>query len=137
MASLLEVEEWAGDWWEPSSIPLTTASLSPTADEAVLRARGVPIEDCASSEPRIAQLDIETLMMTRDPERAEQVVFDEDVSRSTGPRRRKYPGNSRFRRGRPARGDTAIDAERRGDGASEWTGPRRRATDHPPDSASA
>ena len=128
--SLLEVEEWAGDWWEPSSVPLTTASLSPAAAESLLRLRGVPEADCVTSEPRPAQIDIEASMMTRDPERPAQMRFDEDVRRSTGPRKRKYPGNARFRRG----AQSNTDAERRRDDAIEWNGPWRRSTDRqPPD----
>jgi hypothetical protein len=126
--SLLEVEEWAGDWWEPSSIPLTTASLSPAADESILRERGVPEADCVTHEPRPAQLDIEASLLTRDPERPAQMRFDEDVRRSTGPRKRKYPGNARFRRGT----QSTTDAERRRDASGEWNGPWRRSTDRPP-----
>lgn len=131
--TLLEVEEWAGGWWAPSSIPLTIASLSPPADELVLRASGIPESDCLATEPRPAQPDIEALMMTRDPERPVAVRFDEDLRRNTGVRRRKYPGNARFRRGAP----TQTDAERRLEGTAEWDGPWRRATDRPPPDPSA
>jgi len=131
--SLLEVEEWAGEWWEPSSIPLTIASRSPTAEASVLRARGVPEADCVTSEPRPAQLDIEASMRTGDPERPAQMRFDEDVRRGTGSRKRKYPGNARFRRGT----QSTAEAERRRDAMVEWNGPWRRATDRPPPDASA
>ncbi len=131
--SLLEVEEWAGEWWEPSSIPLTIASLSTAADASLLRARGVPEADCFASEPRPDQLAIEALMLTRDPERPAQMRFDEDVRRSPGSRKRKYPGNARFRRG----AQTMMDAERRRETSSEWNGPWRRATDRPPPESSA
>jgi hypothetical protein len=128
--SLLEVEEWVGGWWEPSLIPLTLVSSAPQADPRTLRARGVPDEDCLAEAPRPTPVDIESLMRPRDPERPSDMRFDEDVHQINGPRKRKYPGNARFRR--DPRGGSAADIDRRRDTDAEWTGPRRRATDTPP-----
>ena len=129
--SLLEVEEWVGGWWEPSLIPLTLVSSSPQADPVMLRARGVPPEDCATDVPRPDQIDIESQMRPRDPERPSDMRFDEDVHQINGPRKRKYPGNARFRRD-PRGGSAAAEAERRRGTDTEWAGPRRRASDTPP-----
>lgn len=128
--SLLEVEEWAGDWWEPSVVPLTLVSLAPLADAETLRGHGVPPDDCVAVEPRPAPQDIEALMMTRDPEKSPEMRFDEDVRRKVGTRRRKYPGNARFRRDR--RGNAKPEVDRRSDATTEWNGPWRRATDGAP-----
>lgn len=128
--SLLEVEEWVGGWWEPSLVPLSTVSVSPLAKLETLQGCGVPPEDCVATEPRPAQVDIEALMMTRDPERPAEMRFDEDVRRNVNTRRRKYPGNSRFRR--DPRGGAGVESERRRDEAVEWHGPWRRASDQPP-----
>ncbi len=134
VASLLEVEEWVGEWWEPSVIPLTMVSLAPAASDDVLEARGVPQEDRAASEPRPAPDDIEASLMTHDPARAADMQFDDAVRRGTGPRRRTYPGNARFRR--DARRGTATEDDRRRELPMEWHGPWRRATDpKPPDTA--
>lgn len=102
VASLLEVEEWAGAWWEPSVLPLTLVSSAPLADTAELLACGVPMADCIESEPRPLQRDIEASLVTRDPERTPAMRLDDDVHRGDQPRRRAYPGNARFRR--PGRG---------------------------------
>lgn len=131
--SLLEVEEWVGAWWEPSGVTLTQASIAPVAPDALLHERGVPREDCEASEPRPAQMDIEALIHTRDPARPDQLRFDEDtVVRAAPVRRRKYPGNSRFRRHSAASGSSAVDPERRKKKSSDPNTPRRRASDHPP-----
>jgi hypothetical protein len=128
--SLLEVEEWVGAWWEPSAVPLTIASLAPRASERVLLESGVPEADRMHGAVRPTSEEIEAILLTRDPERSAQMRFDEQVQRGTGPRRRKYPGNARFRR--DARGGTGTEADRRHDAPREWTGPWRRATDPPP-----
>jgi hypothetical protein len=133
VATLLEVEEWAGEWWEPSVMPLTLVSSAPLADAELLRARGLPVDDCTTSEPRPSQVDIEALMMTRDPEQSSEERFNDDVRRTVGTRRRKYPGNARFRR--EPRGGPGVEADRRQDSATEWHGPWRRASDTPPPAA--
>lgn len=128
--SLLEVEEWVGAWWEPSAVPLTMASLAPRASERVLQERGVPEEDRLETSVRSTPEEIEAILLTRDPERSAQMSFDEQVQRGTGPRRRRYPGNARFRR--DPRGGTGTEAERRRETPREWSGPWRRAGDPPP-----
>jgi hypothetical protein len=132
--SLLEVEEWVGEWWEPSAVPLTIASVAPAAPTAVLHERGVPESDCLAGAIRPTPEEIEAILLTRDPERSAQMRFDEQVRRGTGPRRRMYPGNARFRRG--ARGGTSTEVDRRRELPREWNGPWRRSTDpQPPDPA--
>lgn len=129
--SLLEVEEWAGGWWEPSGVTLTAVGAAPAAAEAVLRSRGVPIEDCVAADGSTAQRDIQALLMTRDPDHSQQMRFDDDVARAVhSSRRRKYPGNARFRRGTLSATDSGYTRpERRRKNAPEWRGPWRRASD--------
>lgn len=128
--SLLEVEEWVGEWWEPSSVTLTAASQAPAASEQVLHARGVPPDDRRASESGVSDPDIQSLLRAHQPAAPDHPdLIPSDGSRTAGRRRREYPGNARFRRGRPAaaapldRGDLrrADDPDRRG--------PRRRASD--------
>ena len=132
VAALLEVEEWVGAWWEPSGVTLTDASHAPAATDAQLAAHGVPVEDWLGNVARPNEADIQAQLVTRDPERPEQMRFDEEVIRPAG-RRRKYPGNARFRRGPFDAKESTLEAERRDKGASVWKGPWRRSTDVPPD----
>jgi hypothetical protein len=98
--SLLEVEEWVGEWWEPSAVPLTTVSLAEAAPQSMLLDLGIPASDWFAIDLRPAQGDIEASMQTLNSERpAEMRMEDEVVRRGAAPKRRAYPGNSRFRRG--------------------------------------
>ena len=134
--SLLEVEEWAGAWWEPSNVTLTETSLATTASVEVLRAHFVPEDDWYASDARPDDHQIQAQMYTRDPDRSEQTKFDDKVVRRLESRRRKYPGNSRFRRG-PGVQDSTFEGERRREDPTEWNGPWRRSTDVRPDSTGA
>ena len=125
-----------GEWWEPSSITLTSASLAPAAPEPVLRERGVPEHEHRSIEPRSAVLEIQSLMLTRDPERHPDREgaphSDTDgVRRVGGVRRKQYAGNARFRRGTVKGTDGRILAseQRLSARATDWNGPWRRSTD--------
>ena len=64
--SLLEVEEWVGEWWEPTDVTLTVASRAPSAPFALLRRRGVPAEDCVVG-PRPTDAEIQALMHAAEP----------------------------------------------------------------------
>jgi hypothetical protein len=98
--SLLEVEEWVGEWWAPSTIPLTIASLAETAPQSLLIDLGIPASDWFAIELRPAQGEIEASMQTLNSERPPEMrMEDEVVRRGAGPKRRVYPGNARFRRG--------------------------------------
>jgi hypothetical protein len=100
--SLLEVEEWVGEWWEPSSVTITTASQSPPASERLLLERGVPPEDHRSSEPATSDPEIQSLLRAREPAPPTAALFDRaDAPRASAARPREYPGNARFLRGRP------------------------------------
>lgn len=120
--SLLEVEEWAGAWWEPSSVTLTTASLAPAATVADLEGRGVPTDGCEPG-PRSAGQQIQALMRaTVSASALSSAVDPANERRPNGTRRRVYTGNARFRRG----------------GVESDEAPRRRATDElPPQERSA
>jgi hypothetical protein len=134
VASLLEVEEWVGEWWEPSSVTLSEVSHSPLASDAVLRDRGVPPDDCIASEPAIAQSELEALLLTHDPERSAHLLFDGDVvPRLAVPRRKLYPGNAKFRKHALELTDRGREhPERRRSRGIVWKGPWRRATDVQP-----
>jgi hypothetical protein len=132
--SLLEVEEWVGQWWEPSTVTLSDASLGVSATEAVLESRGVPTDDWRVATPRLADMEIQALLQTRDPHVAEPMRLDDAVTRSSPPRRRSYPGNARFSSRTIAameRAQEVPDRRRRSDG--NRNGPRRRKTDTPTD----
>lgn len=97
--SLLEVEEWVGEWWEPSSVTLTTASQAPAASEALLRERGVPPDDCRATAARTAEVEIQALLRAREPAQPTAFSPDEPASqRAHGLRRKQYAGSARFRR---------------------------------------
>jgi len=134
--ALLEVEEWAGSWWQPSTVPLTMASGAPPAEYRLLLARGVPIDDWARGEPRSAPMNIEALMQTNDPDRASKPALDDSVRRGLAPLPSQYPGNRRFGL-RPNDGDrTERPADRRrARGAAPSETDRRRRLLPPPDSA--
>ncbi len=129
--SLIEVEEWVGEWWEPSNVTLTEAGLAPAAPAEMLRELGIPEEDCLASAPRPDQPQLEALLLTRDPKRPENMRFDEEVvRRPNAPRGRSYPGNARFRRVVTPPPEPEYDPSERRQGPSpEWTGPWRRAGD--------
>lgn len=130
--SLLEVEEWVGEWWEPSSVTITTASQSPPASERVLQERGVPPEDHRSSEPATSDPEIQSLLRAHEPAAPHAVTLDPaDGGRAAGRRRREYPGNARFRRGRPTAPAALDRAELRRADEPDRRGLRRRASDRP------
>jgi hypothetical protein len=113
LESLLEVEEWAGAWWEPSSIPLTLASRASRASDDILDARGVPESDRAVPEVWPTQGDIEALMRARDPQRPDGMRFDEEmVMRAQPVRKLDYPGNARFRKSTPLNGVPVATSSR-------------------------
>lgn len=130
--SLLEVEEWVGEWWEPSTVTLTTASQSPAAPERVLQERGVPAEDRVATEPRASDPEIQGLMRPdQQPFAPSARIEDTLAPRANGARRRQYSGNARFRRPRASTPNSVIDRAdlRRPGSDGEWHGPFRRATD--------
>lgn len=131
--SLLEVEEWVGQWWEPSVVPLSVASVSPPAIVDDLMARGIPEADWVASHPSLDQSMIESLIRTSDPERSIEMRFDDPaVQRYEVTRLRVYPGNARFRKGTLSPTDSAwTKPERRRFADPNWSGPWRRASDRP------
>jgi hypothetical protein len=133
LSSLLEVEEWVGEWWEPSSVTLTTVSHALRVSDERLRVCGIPPADCIVSEPVIAQAELEALLLTHDPERSVQMLLEGDaIPRLAAPPRKLYPGNAKFRKAALALTNRGLDhPERRRSRASVWKGPWRRATDYP------
>lgn len=100
--SLLEVEEWVGEWWEPSSVTLTAASQAAPASERLLRARGVPAADRRATEQGVTEPDIQSLLRAHEPAAPTGSPPVPSADRpGTERRAREYPGNARFLRGRP------------------------------------
>ncbi len=129
--SLLEVEEWVGEWWEPSGLTLSTVSGAPPVPEVELVRHGVPPSDWGSAADRTSSSAIEAMMLAHVTVRPRdlQLVPADGPARS-GRRRKEYAGSARFRRGLRVAGKRATD---RGDAPSaELKGPWRRSTDVPP-----
>lgn len=97
--SLLEVEEWAGEWWEPSLVTLTEVVHARAASRPELRARGVPESDHAASG-HLTSAELQAMLRAHEPT---PPAFEA----TAGPARprRAYPGSARFRR-RPACGES-------------------------------
>lgn len=90
--SLLEVEEWAGAWWEPSLVTLTEAVRARPATPAELRARGVPKSDRTATDA-LTPVALQAMLCAAEPARPGL----EAAAPARRPRR-SYPGNARFRR---------------------------------------
>ena len=129
--TLLEVEEWVGAWWDPSTVMLTAVSQSAPATEQELRERGVPAEDCVTAESAEPSPDLQTQLRAHAPAPRLGPVDAGASIVPHGVRAREYTGNKNFRRARP--GGTASGAERTAlkhdaPGAAA-RGHKRRATD--------
>lgn len=114
--SLLEVEEWVGEWWEPSNITLSEASLAERASMDVLFQRGVPTIDWNSGAKRTPASTIAAILLAPVQSRPNDASWlAASPAKRPSPPERHYPGSARFRRGRPAAkdpSDGSSDAER-------------------------
>ncbi len=98
--TLLEVEEWTGAWWEPSSLTLREVSSAPLASHALLLAHAVPREEWGTAITPVSAQTIEAMMRAHVVERDTGPHSptppvrrtDEDAAR----RKRPYPGSARF-----------------------------------------
>jgi len=133
IASLIEVEEWVGAWWEPSAVTITTATQAPPASAALLLARGVPLEDQAGESPATLLRDVQSMLRASAPQDSQPVALDPaNERRPNGSRRKQFAGNARFRRGRSGGAAGPGDQDQRErPSAAEWSGPWRRAADDP------
>jgi len=130
---LYEVEEWVGEWWEPSGVTLSAATMASAATAEELDAQGVPEAERVASADR---LSIEHLSERL---RAPVNAYEFDIAKLTATqtegvvRRREYLGSAKFRRPRaPNKKKVGEKRLAHGSGesaAQEWTGPFRRATD--------
>ena len=127
---LYEVEEWVGEWWEPSSVTLSVATAAQAATSDEMDAQGVPEAERFGGTERLSIEQLSEHM--RAPVRA----YDIDIAKllaspaEHGVRRREYAGSAKFRRPRALKKEK--DKRRGGDNghtASDWAGPFRRATD--------
>jgi hypothetical protein len=129
LPSLLEVEEWMGEWWEPSTLTFRTVSSAPPASHLVLASRGVPRQEWGAPEERVSMEAIDAMLRAH-------VIFRPPTNGAppaegaNGRRRKSYPGSARF-------GKAARSRGRRADDAPDATpaiplGPRRRRSDHKP-----
>jgi len=122
---LLEVQDWVGEWWEPSALTISEVCAAPKASEETLIARGVPAEDRSGDDDRTSASAIQTMMQASvifrpqpaDVTAAARIIGD-------GRRQKVYSGSRKFGRGR---GDRRRSD--RGEQAPPWIGPFRRATD--------
>ena len=126
--TLLEVEEWTGAWWEPSSLTITTVSQGAPAPEALLIARGVPPED-REQHAGSDQDSLQRQLRPTQPDGLQILRIEESANRHHGRRQRTYSGNARFRRGRTAEATEQRELRREDATTATWTGPFRRATD--------
>jgi hypothetical protein len=102
--SLLEVEEWTGEWWEPSTLTLREVSSAPMASVEVLRASGIPQDEWGSALTRASAQAIEAMLLADVIERAPLASTDtppDGMPRVTAEdpamrRKRLYPGSARF-----------------------------------------
>lgn len=123
--TILEVEEWTGEWWEPSTVTLTTVSRAAPVDPETLLALGLPLEDAVGATTD-ARSEIQQLL--RAP--VQQPRMEDDAFHSMAAERRRkpdYTGSMRFRDGRASARAAGPDAETR----TPWTGPLRRSSDGP------
>ncbi|MCU0623922.1 MAG: hypothetical protein MUF53_08660, partial [Gemmatimonadaceae bacterium] len=123
--ALLEVEEWVGAWWEPSSVPLTSVAVAPRATDDELDVRGIPSTDRGRDDERLSQQDIEALIQSRDPEHPADLEWH-PLPDASPPR--VYPGNTRFKRRTPIE-PGAVSPDERSSHAE--AAPRRRGPDQP------
>jgi hypothetical protein len=61
--SIIEVEEWVGEWWEPSSVTLTAASRAPLADWKLLVSAGIPPADHAATIARVSGAELQAMLI--------------------------------------------------------------------------
>lgn len=128
---LYEVEEWVGEWWEPSVITLSVATSAPSAPEEVLDAAGVPAEDRLGVAERLSVEELSERMRSHVRDYSNEMPLLGAHASGPRARRREYAGSAKFRRPRAPK----KDADRRGASApsaesAPWTGPLRRASDH-------
>lgn len=126
--SLLEVEEWTGEWWEPSSMTITTVSQAAPAPEAVLIARGVPAGD-RTSQLGADRDSLQHQLRPTQPDGMQVLRIEESNAARHGRRQRQYPGSARFRRGRTIEMTDRRDVGSDGGSDRPWSGPFRRASD--------
>lgn len=129
LPSLLEVEEWMGEWWEPCTLTFRTVASAPPAAHTLLESRGVPRDERGSPAQRASVEAIEAMLLAH-------VIFRPStngvppVEGASGRRRKSYAGSARFGKGTRSRGRRAEDAP---DAKPVIThGPRRRRSDQKP-----
>lgn len=122
--SLLEVEEWMGEWWEPSTVTLSDATAAPTASAEALDAAGVPAGDRVVDGERFTTDTISTLLTAPVQLNVGSQLNSLEKKFNGGRRRNEYAGSAKFgRRNFKNRRESKDAAEQ------PWAGPFRRATD--------
>lgn len=126
---LYEVEEWVGEWWEPSVVTLSVATSAPSASPDLLDAHRVPVEDRHTQGLRLSFEELSERMRAHVRDYTQEMPSPDLHSSGPRARRREYAGSAKFRRPRAPKAGT----ERRSTDAKEeeakWTGPFRRGSD--------
>lgn len=128
---LYEVEEWVGEWWEPSQVTLSVATSARNATAQELDTQGVPAEDRLDAVERLSYEQLSERLRAHVHDYTHELPST--GAPATGPRarRREYTGSGKFRRPRmPQKGAERRGATEQSQETAPWTGPLRRATDH-------
>lgn len=134
LSTLLEVEEWVGEWWEPSLVPLTRASCAPLATPELLVACGIPPADWGPVTSPLTSSEVEAMMQVADEDHPADLLALPVARAPERPVRRAYPGNRKFRHGTLGPYDSGYERpDRRHRSDPNYRGPWRRATDVPDD----
>jgi hypothetical protein len=124
--SLLEVEEWAGEWWEPSSVTISEACAAESATKEQLDTAGVPKADRETViDERITRAALSILFSMPAHLNGTNQMASLEQKPNGGRRRNDYAGSAKFKKrgpkGKRAGGDSTP--------AEQFQGPFRRASD--------
>lgn len=127
LPSLLEVEEWMGEWWEPCMLTFREVGAAPPATARLLEQRGVPRDEWGLQGERASMERIDALLLANVVVRPPSAGTPH-VEGAHGRRQKAYPGSARFGRAKrtPKRPSPGADAVIR-------LGPRRRRSDPGPE----
>lgn len=122
--SLLEVEEWAGEWWEPSSVTISEACAAEAASKDQLDAAGVPKADRETViDVRITRAALSILFSMPSHLNGTNQLASLEQKPNGGRRRNDYAGSAKFRKRGPKGKRTDANT------TEQFQGPYRRSSD--------